>query len=98
MTKISNEGETSTSELQTVFEKLFGNGLKSITDLAEVNNSEVSTDDKNDIILGALRDILFICEVCKKKILKPGKLIIVSFIPTSASNTIYDIYNMLCDF
>ena len=67
VTKGSKESTKEQTELQTVFDKLFGTSLDSIADLSEINKSDTTTDDKNDIILGALRDILLICEVCKKK-------------------------------
>ena len=67
VTKGSEESTKEQTELQTVFDKLFGTSLDSIADLSEINKSDTTADDKNDIILGALRDILLICEVCKKK-------------------------------
>ena len=67
VTKGSKESTKEQTELQTVFDKLFGTSLDSIADLSEINKSDTTVDDKNDIILGALRDILLICEVCKKK-------------------------------
>ena len=66
--QITNEDTKKITDLQNVFDKLFGNSLQGVTDLSEISNSDSTTEDKNNIILGALRDILLICEVCKKKV------------------------------
>ena len=66
--QITNEDTKQTTELQNVFDKLFGNSLQGITDLNKISDSNSATEDKSNIILGALRDILLICEVCKKKV------------------------------
>ena len=66
--QITNKDTKKITDLQNVFDKLFGNSLQGVTDLNEISNSDSSTEDKNNIILGALRDILLICEVCKKKV------------------------------
>ena len=53
--------------LQNVFDKLFGIEVNSETELKDITNGVSTTEIKNEIILGALRNILLICEVCKTK-------------------------------
>ena len=50
-----------------MFDKLFGIGAKSGTQLGDITNAASTTEVKNEIILGALRNILLICEICKTK-------------------------------
>jgi hypothetical protein len=53
--------------LKNVFDKLFGSKVNSNTQLEDITNGASTTEIKNEIILGALRNILLICEVCKTK-------------------------------
>ena len=46
--------------VQTIFEKVFSTNIK----------SQTSQDIKAEVILGALRDVLLVCEICK---VSPGK-------------------------
>ena len=66
--QITNEDTKKITDLQNVFDKLFGNSLQGVTDLSEISNSDSTTEHKNNIILGKLRNILLICEVCKNKV------------------------------
>ena len=53
--------------LQTVFDKIFGSEIHGATQLADITHGLSTTDIKTDIILGALRNILLVCEICKTK-------------------------------
>ena len=51
--------------LQTVFDKIFGSEINGATQLADITDGMSTTDIRTDIILGALRNILLVCEICK---------------------------------
>ena len=50
-----------------MFDKLFGIEVNSETELEDITNGAATSEIRNEIILGALRNILLICEVCKTK-------------------------------
>ena len=50
------------ADLLTVFDKLFGIEVEDIS-----NGLSPATKSKNDIVIGALRNILLVCEICKSK-------------------------------
>ena len=47
--------------VQTIFEKVFSTNIK----------SETSQEIKSEVILGALRNVLLVCEICKVPPTKP---------------------------
>ena len=54
--------------IQTVFDKLFGFEADSANEIEDnTDDRPHKLPDKTDIILGALRNVLLVCEICKSK-------------------------------
>ena len=54
--------------IQTVFDKLFGFEVDSANEIEDNSEDHLhQIPDKTDIILGALRNVLLVCEICKSK-------------------------------
>ena len=51
-----------------MFNKIFGSGVDREFQPADITKGMSTTDIKTDIILGALRNILLVCEICKPKL------------------------------
>ena len=82
--------------LQTVFDKIFGSEVNGATQLDDVTYGMSTTDIKSDIIVGALRNIFLVCEICRNftTLAPPGKL---TYINTRCRNNgIIHISLVLC--